>query len=363
MGNNFFTLEARDGFARAGKLELTRGTLQTPAFMPVGTYGAVRALETNKLTTMGAGILLANTYHLMLRPGAERIAKLGGLHRFMNWDKPILTDSGGFQIMSLGEQVKIKKEGAQFRSHLDGALIDLSPERAMEVQALLGSDIHMVLDECLKLPADENQIKASVELSLNWAARSKAASSPNAKIFGIIQGGLLESQRIYSAQETIKLDFDGIAIGGLSVGETQEEMIRILDILSEHLPQSKPRYLMGVGRPDDILLGIARGVDMFDCVLPTREARHGKAWTAEGALNLRNATYAEDATPLAPGSPYSRAYLHHLFKIGEPLAMTLLTENNLTTYQNLMKSARTAIQQNNFAAFAESKLALYRKVV
>ena len=335
--------------------------------MPVGTYGAVRAISPDRVEAQGADIILANTYHLMLRPSAERIAALGGLHQFMHWHKPILTDSGGFQIMSLGKQVKITKEGARFRSHLDGSQIDLTPERAMEVQALLGSDIQMVLDECLKLPADEERIKASVELSLEWALRSKQAAAAaqkdkqDKKVFGIVQGGLSEELRATSARETARLGFDGLALGGLSVGETQEEMLRVLAATLPLLPDAVPHYLMGVGRPDDIVQAIAHGIDMFDCVLPTREARHGRAYTQDGAFNLRNARFAEDSTTLDAHSPYSRAYLHHLFNINEPLAMMILTESNIRYYQQLMAECRAAIEQNNFDAYAESVLALYPK--
>ncbi len=359
-----FEVVGQDGAARCGEITTPHGKVHTPAFMPVGTAGAVKAIFPDQVKQAGAEMILANTYHMMLRPGAEKVAQLGGLHRFMGWDKAILTDSGGFQIMSLAKLAKIDKDGVTFQSHIDGSPHRLTPERAMEVQALLGSDIQMVLDECLALPADDDQVRRSVELSLDWAARSKDAFQGAGGLFGIIQGGLSPEQRAYSARETIKIGFDGYAIGGLSVGEPQAAMIQTLDVLAPLLSSSAPRYLMGVGRPDDLVQAIARGIDMFDCVLPTREARHGRAYTNDGVVNLRNAVHADDPAPLDqkidyPAASWSRAYLHHLFRIQEPLAMMILTWNNIAYFQHLMAQSRIAISQGTFDDYRKSLLAIY----
>ncbi len=361
-----FATRHRDGAARCGEITTPHGKVQTPAFMPVGTAGAVKAIFPEQVKQAGAEMILANTYHMMLRPGAEQVAALGGLHHFMGWRGPILTDSGGFQIMSLAKLVKIDRKGATFRSHIDGSTHSLTPEQAMEVQALLGSDIHMVLDECLALPAEDEQIRRSVDLSLDWAARSKKAFGGAGGLFGIIQGGLSLEQRAYSAHETIKIGFDGYALGGLSVGETSSARLEILDALEPLLPPSQPRYLMGVGRPDDLVQAIARGMDMFDCVLPTREARHGRAYTHLGVINLRNAVHADDPAPLDsqsdfPAALWSRAYLHHLFRIQEPLGMMILTGNNIAYFQSLMAQSRAAIAQGTFADFQQSVLAIYAR--
>ena len=361
-----FSFETRhqDSAARCGEITTPHGKVQTPAFMPVGTAGAVKAIFPDHVKQSGAEMILANTYHMMLRPGAEQVASLGGLHRFMGWDGPILTDSGGFQIMSLAKLVKIDRKGATFRSHIDGSTHSLTPEQAMEIQAQLGSDIQMVLDECLALPADDDQISRSVDLSLDWAARSKKAFGGAGGLFGIIQGGLSLDHRAHSAQETIKIGFDGYAIGGLSVGESQPAMLEILDAVTPVLPAAQPRYLMGVGRPDDLVQAIARGMDMFDCVLPTREARHGRAYTHLGVVNLRNAVHADDPAPLdkksdCPASSWSRAYLHHLFRIQEPLGMMIVTWNNIAYFQNLMAQSRAAIAQGRLKDFQKSVLAVY----
>ena len=346
-----FTLHARSGKARAGEIVTPRGTIRTPAFMPVGTAGSVKGMLPESVAATGADIMLGNTYHLMLRPGAERIARLGGLHRFMNWERPILTDSGGFQVMSLAGLRKLTEEGVTFRSHVDGDRHMLSPERSMEIQRLLGSDIVMAFDECPRLPADREAIAASMRLSMRWAERSRAAFGAPAgrALFGIQQGGLDPDLRAESAEALIAIGFEGYAIGGLAVGEGQRAMFEALDFAPGMLPEDKPRYLMGVGRPEDILGAVERGVDMMDCVLPTRSGRTGKAFTSGGEVNLRNARHRDDPRPLEAGcacpacTGYARAYLHHLVRSGEMLGAMLLTWHNLKYYQALMAALRAAI--------------------
>jgi queuine tRNA-ribosyltransferase len=356
-----FAVTARDGVARAGAIATPRGMVRTPAFMPVGTVATVKAMFPEDVAAAGADILLANTYHLMLRPGAERIAKLGGLHRFMHWEKPILTDSGGYQVMSLAKLRRIGEEGVTFQSHIDGAEVSLSPERAIEVQCLLGADIQMVLDECTPFPATREEAQRSLDLSLRWAERSKAAfalrAKPGQALFGIVQGSVYPDLRERSARALMAAGFDGYAIGGLAVGEGQAAMLDMVEVTTAILPQEKPRYLMGVGTPEDLLLAIARGIDMFDCVMPTRSGRHCQAFTWGGKLNLRNARHAEDATPLdpesaCPAAQYERAYLHHLVRSGETLGAMLLSYANTQFYQELMARAREAIAQGRFASFA-----------
>jgi queuine tRNA-ribosyltransferase len=331
--------------------------------MPVGTGATVKAMFPEDVASAGADILLANTYHLMLRPGAERIAKLGGLHRFMHWEKPILTDSGGYQVMSLAKLRRIGEEGVTFQSHIDGASVALSPERAIEVQCLLGADIQMVLDECTPFPATREEAMTSLDLSLRWAERSKTAfaarAAPGQALFGIVQGSVYPDLREMSARALIGIGFDGYAIGGLAVGEGQAAMLDMVEVTAAILPQDHPRYLMGVGTPEDLLLSIARGIDMFDCVMPTRSGRHCQAFTWGGKLNLRNARYADDPTPLdresgCPAAQYERAYLHHLVKSGETLGAMLLSYANVQFYQELMARAREAIAQGRLASFAEN---------
>ena len=353
-----FRLLARDGTARRGEIASPHGTVATPAFMPVGTQATVKGLTPEQVRGTGAEILLGNTYHLMLRPGAERVAALGGLHKFMNWPHPILTDSGGFQVMSLSGLRKISEQGVTFRSHLDGAMVDLSPERAVEIQRLLGADIAMQLDECVALPASRGDLQRSVQLSLRWAERSKKAfASPGAALFGIVQGGDDLVLRRESAQGLIEIGFSGYALGGLAVGEPQQVMLRVIEHVEPLLPSDRPRYLMGVGRPDDLLEAVARGIDMFDCVLPTRNGRHGIAFTRYGEINLKNARHAEDPRPLDEESAcpatrdYSRAYLHHLMKSGEMLGSVLLSASNLAYYQTLMAAMREAITAGRFESF------------
>jgi queuine tRNA-ribosyltransferase len=344
-------IKAHCGAARAGVLHTPRGDIRTPAFMPVGTAAAVKAMLPESVRATGADIVLGNTYHLMLRPGAERVARLGGLHKFMAWDRPILTDSGGYQVMSLAKLRKITEEGVKFRSHIDGREEFLSPERAMEIQRLLGSDIQMVLDECPALPASEAAIESSLALSLRWARRSRIAfgEQPGRACFGIVQGGTFAHLRRRAAEELIAIGFDGYAVGGLAVGEGQTAMFETLEATVPHLPADRPHYLMGVGKPADIAGAVARGIDMFDCVLPTRSGRNGQAFTRDGALNLRNARFAEDADPLEAECPcpacrqFSRAYLHHVVKAGEIIASMLLTWHNLVHYQRLMAALRRAI--------------------
>jgi queuine tRNA-ribosyltransferase len=359
-----FTISATDGAARSGTIAMRRGTIRTPAFMPVGTAATVKAMKPETVRATGADIILGNTYHLMLRPGAERIARLGGLHRFMNWDRPILTDSGGYQVMSLSELRKLTEEGVEFASHIDGSRHMLTPERSMEIQRLLGSDIVMAFDECPRADRPLAEIEASMEMSMRWAKRSRAAfdaggeHAKRAALFGIQQGALDERLRRRSAEALQEIGFDGYAIGGLAVGEGQEAMFATLDFAPAMLPEDAPRYLMGVGKPDDLVGAVERGVDMFDCVLPTRSGRNGQAFTWRGPLNLRNARHAEAAEPLDPRcscsvcATYSRAYLHHLIKAGEILGAMLLTEHNLAFYQQLMEAMRVAIRERRFASFA-----------
>ncbi len=359
MSGIAFDIAARDGRARTGTLRLPRGEIRTPAFMPVGTAATVKAMLPESVRETGADILLGNTYHLMLRPGAERVARLGGLHRFMNWDRPILTDSGGFQVMSLSDLRKLGEDGVTFRSHVDGSTHFLSPETSMEIQRLLGSDIVMCFDECPALPASEERVARSMRLSMRWAARSREAfgDRPGHALFGIQQGGVSRELRAESAEALTALGFDGYAIGGLAVGEGQEAMFGVLDHAPATLPDDRPRYLMGVGKPDDIVGAVLRGVDMFDCVLPTRSGRTGQALTRRGAVNVKNARHADDPRPLDPdcGCPacrsYSRAYLHHVFKAGEIIAAMLLTWHNLHYYQELMAGLRAAIAAGRLAAF------------
>jgi len=358
-----FNLISTDGAARRGEFVTPHGRVQTPAFMPVGTQGTVKGLSPGDVRDTGAEIVLGNTYHLMLRPGAERIAALGGLHKFMNWPLPILTDSGGFQVMSLSELRKVDERAVTFRSHLDGAMIELTPERAIDIQILLGADIAMQLDECLRLPASRQEIDRAMQLSLRWAERSKRAFESMAReghaLFGIVQGGDDPTLRADSARALTDMDFHGYAIGGLAVGEPQEIMLRIVAETTPMLPPDRPRYLMGVGTPHDLLEAVSRGIDMFDCVLPTRNGRHGMAFTRHGAINLGNARHANDPRPLDAESPhpvartYSRAYLHHLTKANEILGAVLLSTINLAYYQTLMTGMRTAIVARRFDAFRE----------
>jgi len=356
-----FRLAATDGAARTGAIATAHGVVHTPAFMPVGTQASIKGVHHDDVRSSGAEILLGNTYHLMLRPSAERIAALGGLHAFMRWPHPILTDSGGFQVMSLAPLRKITENGVTFRSHIDGTLIELSPERAVDVQNLLGSDIVMQLDECVRLPAERGDIERAMKLSLRWAERCKRAfegAAPGRALFGIVQGGDDPALRLESARTLVDIGFSGYAIGGLAVGEPQEVMLRIVSETTPALPAERPRYLMGVGTPGDLLESIARGVDMFDCVMPTRNGRHGLAFTRFGPINIKNAHHAEDPRPLDAESrcpaarDFSRAYLHHLFRSGEALGGTLLSIVNLFYYQDLMAGARTAIAAGRFADFA-----------
>ena len=354
-----FTLHNTDGAARLGTVSTAHGDIQTPAFMPVGTAATVKGMLVENVKATGAQIILGNTYHLMLRPGAERIASLGGLHRFMQWDGPILTDSGGFQVMSLSKLRKIKEHGVTFQSHIDGTQYELTPERSMEIQHLLGSDITMAFDECTPYPATHDEAKASMELSMRWAQRSKDAFVQRAGygLFGIVQGSTYADLREVSARALIDIGFDGYAIGGLAVGEGQQVMFDVLDYTTPMLPADRPRYLMGVGRPSDLVGAVARGVDMFDCVLPTRSGRTAKAFTHEGEINILNACYADDPRPLdetselPASSRYSRAYLHHLFKANEMLGPILLTWHNLHFYQQLMLRMREAIKKGEFSTF------------
>jgi queuine tRNA-ribosyltransferase len=354
-----FHLKATDGKARTGVIETPRGEIRTPAFMPVGTAATVKAMLPESVAATGADILLGNTYHLMLRPTAERIARLGGLHRFMNWDKPILTDSGGFQVMSLADLRKLTERGVTFKSHIDGSKHELTPERSMEIQKLLGSDIVMCFDECPALPADEARLAESMRLSMRWAQRSRDTfgDRPGHALFGIQQGGVTESLRGESAEALTKIGFDGYAVGGLAVGEGQETMFEVLDYAPDMLPKDKPRYLMGVGKPDDIVGAVARGIDMMDCVLPSRSGRTGQAWTRRGQVNIKNARHQDDPRPLdehcsCPACrSYSRAYLHHVMRAGEMISGMLLTWHNLHYYQELMQGMRDAIARGQFAAF------------
>jgi queuine tRNA-ribosyltransferase len=371
MSDGFlFTVKARDGAARTGAITTPRGVIRTPAFMPVGTGATVKAMFPEDVAATGADIILGNTYHLMLRPGAERISRLGGLHKFMHWEKLILTDSGGYQVMSLAKLRRITEDGVTFQSHLDGATIALTPERAIEVQCLLGADIQMVLDECTPFPATRDEAKASLDLSMRWAEQSKVAfaamSAPGQALFGIVQGSVYPDLREQSARALIDIGFPGYAVGGLAVGEGQAAMFDMVEIATAVLPEDRPRYLMGVGTPEDMLGAIARGIDMFDCVMPTRSGRHCQAFTWAGKLNLRNARHAEDPSPLdpesaCPAAQYERAYLHHLVKSGEALGAMLLTYANVQFYQELMARARDAIADGRFAQFADDVRRRYRE--
>jgi queuine tRNA-ribosyltransferase len=363
-----FEVLNEDKAARTGVITTSRGKIRTPAFMPVGTAGTVKAMHPEAVRALGADVVLANTYHLMLRPGAERIAALGGLHAFMNWPWPILTDSGGFQVMSLAKLRKLDEDGVTFRSHIDGALHRLTPECAMEIQDLLGSDIEMQLDECVRLPCTQAEARRAMLLSLKWGERSKTAFAQKHRraLFGIVQGGEVEELRIESAKALVDIGFDGYALGGLAVGEPQPVMLAMIECVLPWLPREKPRYLMGVGTPDDLLESVRRGIDMFDCVLPTRAGRHGLAYTRAGRLNLRNARHADDPSPVDPLSScaaagdYSRAYLHHLIKSGEILGMMLLTEINLAYYQELMDDLRCAIACGSFDDFCDATKTAWR---
>jgi queuine tRNA-ribosyltransferase len=359
-----FTLKSTDGGARRGEFKTPHGSVQTPAFMPVGTQATVKGLTPADVRETGAEILLGNTYHLMLRPGPERIAELGGLHAFMNWPRPILTDSGGFQVMSLSQLRKLDENAVTFRSHLDGTMVTLTPERSIEIQSLLGSDIVMQLDECLKLPAERGEIDRAMQLSLRWAERSKKAfetkAGTGAALFGIVQGGDDIALRQQSALALTAIGFHGYAIGGLAVGEPQDVMLKIVQETTPALPADRPRYLMGVGTPDDMLEAVARGIDMFDCVMPTRNGRHGTAFTRSGKLNLANSRHAADKAPIDAQSThpaardYSRAYLHHLVKANEMLGAILLSQVNLAYYQDLMRGMREAIEAGRFEAFRQT---------
>ena len=359
-----FTIDATDGAARTGSIAMRRGTIRTPAFMPVGTAATVKAMKPETVRKTGADIILGNTYHLMLRPGAERVARLGGLHRFMNWDRPILTDSGGYQVMSLSDLRKLTEKGVEFRSHIDGSKHMLTPERSMEIQRLLGSDIVMAFDECPRADRPRDEIAASMEMSMRWAKRSRDGfdsggdHAERSALFGIQQGALDEDLRQISAEKLTEIGFDGYAIGGLAVGEGQEAMFATLDFAPRQLPHDRPRYLMGVGKPDDLVGAVERGVDMFDCVLPSRSGRNGQAFTWNGPINLRNARFAEDQEPLDSRcacdtcGTYTRAYLHHLIKSQEILGAMLMTEHNIAFYQQLMQAMRDAVAEGRFAAFA-----------
>jgi len=354
-----FELMNTDGKARRGVIKTPRGEIRTPAFMPVGTAATVKAMMPESVAATGADILLGNTYHLMLRPTAERVQRLGGLHKFMNWEKPILTDSGGFQVMSLAELRKLTEHGVTFRSHIDGSRHEITPERSMEIQKLLGSDIVMAFDECPALPASEERVTESMRLSMRWAQRSRDAfgDRPGHALFGIQQGGVTQELRAESAEALVSIGFDGYAVGGLAVGEGQEAMFGVLDYAPDMLPQDKPRYLMGVGKPDDIVGAVKRGIDMMDCVLPSRSGRTGQAWTRRGQVNIKNARHADDPRPLDEACTcpacrnYSRAYLHHVFRSGEMISGMLLTWHNLHFYQELMQGMRDAIEVDSFDAF------------
>lgn len=354
-----FTLSATDGRARTGRIDTPRGEIRTPAFMPVGTAATVKAMMPENVRATGADILLGNTYHLMLRPGSDRVARLGGLHKFMNWERPILTDSGGFQVMSLAGLRKLTEEGVKFKSHIDGSVHNLTPERSMEIQAELGSDIVMCFDECPALPADEKRVAESMRLSMRWAQRSRDAfgDRPGHALFGIMQGGLSPELREESAEALRGIGFDGYAIGGLAVGEGQEAMFDVLDYAPGLLPEDQPRYLMGVGKPDDLVGGVKRGVDMFDCVLPSRSGRTGQAFTRRGVVNIKNARHQDDPRPLDESCDcpccrnYSRAYLHHVMRAKEIISSMLMTWHNLHYYQVLMSEMREAISAGRFEAW------------
>ena len=367
MSTFSFSVIKTDGAARRGEIATPHGKVQTPAFMPVGTQGSVKGLTPEAVAATGAEIVLGNTYHLMLRPGAERIAALGGLHAFMQWPRPILTDSGGFQVMSLAALRRLEEKGVTFRSHLDGAMVELTPERAVEIQALLGADIAMQLDECIGLPASREEMARAMQLSLRWAERCKRAFESRARdgyaLFGIVQGGDDAALRADSARALVDIGFDGYAIGGLAVGEPQDIMLTIVAETVSILPAERPRYLMGVGTPDDLLQAVGRGIDMFDCVMPTRNGRHGTAFTRFGQINLANARHADDSRPLDEASEhpaarsYSRAYLHHLVKANEMLGGVLLSTINLAYYQALMAGMRAAIAAGDFAGFRAATVA------
>lgn len=357
-----FELLGSDGAARRGRIHTAHGAIETPAFMPVGTAGTVKAMQPQSVAATGAEILLGNTYHLMLRPGAERVARFGGLHKFMNWDKPILTDSGGFQVMSLSKLAKLSEDGVRFQSHVDGSKHELTPERSIEIQHLLDSNITMCLDECTPFPATEEVARSSMQLSMRWAERCKSAfqQRPGYGLFGIAQGGVYPELRRESVERLVDIGFDGYAIGGLAVGEGQDMMFDTLDVTTPLLPQGKPRYLMGVGKPADLVGAVARGVDMFDCVLPSRSGRNGQAFTSRGPVNLRNARHANDDRPLDDSCPcpacteYVRGYLHHLFRADEILGLMLLTWHNLQYYQTLMQRMRDAIDAGAFEDFRQN---------
>ncbi|HEY0131407.1 MAG TPA: tRNA guanosine(34) transglycosylase Tgt [Allosphingosinicella sp.] len=367
-----FTISAIDGAARTGTISMRRGEIRTPAFMPVGTAATVKAMKPADVRAAGADIILGNTYHLMLRPGAERVARLGGLHDFMGWERPILTDSGGYQVMSLSDLAKVTEEGVAFKSHLDGSRHMISPERSMEIQRLLGSDIVMAFDQLVPTTSTRDEQAAAMDRSMRWARRSREAFDSGeehaswAALFGIQQGALDEGLRRASAEALTDIGFDGYAVGGLAVGEGQEAMFGCLDFAPGQLPADRPRYLMGVGKPDDIVGAVERGIDMFDCVLPTRSGRTGQAFTRGGPVNIRNARFAEDSGPLDSACPcpvcatWSRAYLHHLVRSGEILGAMLMTEHNIWFYQGLMSDLRAAIQERRLAAFAAGFRALYR---
>jgi queuine tRNA-ribosyltransferase len=367
-----FSIAATDGAARTGTITMQRGEIRTPAFMPVGTAATVKAVKPEGVRAAGADILLGNTYHLMLRPGAERVAKLGGLHKFMNWDRPILTDSGGYQVMSLGELTRKSEDGVRFKSHLDGSSHMLTPERSMEIQRLLGSDIVMAFDECTPFPASEEQARSSMERSMRWARRSRDGfdsgeeHAARSALFGIQQGSMFRHLREQSSAALIDIGFDGFAVGGLAVGEGHDAMCGVLDYAVDLLPADRPRYLMGVGKPDDIVEAVRRGIDMFDCVLPTRSGRNGQAFTADGPINLRNAKFAEDESAIEAGcacpacGSFSRAYVHHLVRSKEILGAMLMTEHNLWFYQRLMQGLRAAIGEQRFASHARAFLERYR---
>jgi queuine tRNA-ribosyltransferase len=366
-----FSIAARDGPARTGVIAMQRGEIRTPAFMPVGTAATVKAMRPEEVRASGADIILGNTYHLMLRPGAERVSRLGGLHAFMGWERPLLTDSGGYQVMSLSELTRVTEEGVGFASHLDGSRHMLSPERSIEVQRLLGSDIVMQFDQLVPTTSTMEAQREAMERSIRWAKRSReefdrgGEHAERSAIFGIQQGALDQGLRRASADALIDIGFDGYAVGGLAVGEGQEAMLGCLDFAVDMLPADKPRYLMGVGKPDDIVEAVVRGIDMFDCVLPTRSGRTGQAFTADGPINLRNARFAEDSDPIEPGCPcpactqFSRAYVHHLVKSGEILGAMLMTQHNLWFYQRLMQGLRDAIAAQRLGAFAGEFLGRY----
>ena len=367
-----FTISGTDGSARVGRIAMRRGEIRTPAFMPVGTAATVKAMRPEEVRASGADIILGNTYHLMLRPGAERVARLGGLHHFMGWERPILTDSGGYQVMSLSELTKVTEEGVAFASHLDGSRHMLSPERSIEVQRLLGSDILMQFDQLVPTSSEREAQREAMERSIRWAKRSReefdkgGEHAERAAIFGIQQGALDQAFRKESSEALIHVGFDGYAVGGLAVGEGQEAMLGCLDFAVDMLPADKPRYLMGVGKPDDVAEAVLRGIDMFDCVLPTRSGRTGQAFTAQGPLNMRNARFAEDQQPIEEGclcpacANFERAYIHHLVKSGEILGAMLMTEHNLWFYQRMMQELRDAISEHRLAAYASNFLKSYR---